>query len=270
MNQILVSEKLYVTPELKKKKKLYKFNFITSIFLVIILFSYYVYAEYDRNESDKSEEILAGIKVVETVETVVKPFEDTTVAAAPIKLEDEVLVVMLDDEQENAEEVNLDELIQANKKASSRLDAEQYTTKNGALYTTVAVVEIPKISITYPVIYSNDTSEQTVEDLLKISVVKYWGPEANKPGNFCIVGHNYHNKKFFSRAATLENGDSIYITDTNNKTLEYKVYANYVVDPHDLKCTSQLTNGATDITLITCTQTGKQRTIIKARAVNTD
>ena len=58
MNQILVSEKLYVTPELKKKKKLYKFNFITSIFLVIILFSYYVYAEYDRNESDKSEEIL--------------------------------------------------------------------------------------------------------------------------------------------------------------------------------------------------------------------
>ena len=57
MNQILVSEKLYVTPELKKKKKLYKFNFVTSIILVIILFSYYVYAEYDRTSSDKSEEI---------------------------------------------------------------------------------------------------------------------------------------------------------------------------------------------------------------------
>ena len=58
MNQILVSERLYVTPELKRKKKLYKFNFITSIMLTIILFSYYVYAEYDRNESDKSKEIL--------------------------------------------------------------------------------------------------------------------------------------------------------------------------------------------------------------------
>lgn len=267
MNQILVSEKLYVTPELKKKKKLYKFNFITSIFLVIILFSYYVYAEYDRNESDKSEEILAGIEVVETV---VQPFEDTTLAKAPIKLEDDVLVVILDDEQENVEEVNLDELIDANRKASSRLDTKEYTTKNGAKYTTVAVIEIPKIKITYPVIYSDDTSEQTVEDLLKISVVKYWGPEANNPGNFCIVGHNYHNKRFFSKAATLENGDSIYITDTNNKTLEYKVYDNYVVEPEDLKCTSQLTNGATDITLITCTMTGKQRTIIKARAVNVD
>jgi len=264
MNQILVSEKLYVTPELKKKKKLYKFNFIVSIMLVIILFSYYVYAEYDRNSSDKSEQILSQLEVVETpVET------DTTIAAAPIKLEDDILVVVLDD-NENQEEVNLDELIEANKNAGSRIDTKEYTTKKGATYTTVAVVEIPKINITYPVIYSDDTSEQTVEDLLKISVVKYWGPEANNPGNFCIVGHNYHNKRFFSKADTLENGDVIYITDTNNKTLEYKVYANYVVEPDDLKCTSQLTNGATDITLITCTMTGKQRTIIKARATNAE
>lgn len=265
MNQILVSERFYVTPELKRKKKLYKFNFITSIMLTIILFGYYVYAEYDRNEADRSEEILASIEVVEVQPP---PVVDTTIADKTIKLEDDVLVVILDDEQEEVEEVNLEELIVANQNATSRLDTKQYTTKSGAAYTTVAVVEIPKIDITYPVIYSNDTSEQTVEELLKISVVKYWGPEANNPGNFCIVGHNYHNKRFFSKAATLENGDSIYITDTNNKTLEYKVYANYVVDPHDLKCTSQLTNGATDITLITCTQTGKQRTIIKARAVN--
>ena len=263
MNQILVSEKLYVTPELKRKKKLYKFNFIVSIMLVIILFSYYVYAEYDRTSSDKSEQILSQIQVVPT--PVVK---DTTIASAPIKLEDDVLVVVLDDE--NQEEVNLDELMQANENAGERLDTKTYITKNGGAYTTVAVIEVPKIDITYPVIYSEDTSEQTTEDLLKISVVKYWGPEANAPGNFCIVGHNYHNKRFFSKAATLENGDSIYITDTNNETLEYKVYANYVVEPDDLKCTSQLTNGATDVTLITCTMTGKQRTIIKARAVNAD
>ena len=264
MNQILVSEKLYVTPELKKKKKLYKFNFIVSIMLVIILFSYYVYAEYDRTASDKSEQILSQLEVVET------PVVDTTIADSTIKLEDDVLVVVLDDTQESEEEINLEQLTQANQDAGSRIDTKKYATKSGAAYTTVAVVNIPKIDITYPVIYSNDTSEQTVEELLKISVVKYWGPEANQPGNFCIVGHNYHNKRFFSKAATLQNGDSIYITDTNNKTLEYRVYDNYVVEPNDLKCTSQLTNGATDITLITCTMTGKQRTIIKARAINAE
>ena len=263
MNQILVSEKLYVTPELKKKKKLYKFNFIISIILIILLFSYYVYAEYDRNASDKSEEILSSLKVVETS-------ADTTLADSTIKLEDDVLVVVLDETEDNTEEINLEELIQANKNADDKIDTKQYTTSRGAVYTTVAVIEIPKINITYPVIYSNDTKEQTVEDLLKISVVKYWGPEANQPGNFCIVGHNYHNKRFFSKASTLKEGDSIYLTDTTNKTLEYKVYANYVVEPDDLRCTSQLTNGATDITLITCTQSGKQRTIVKARAVNVD
>jgi len=263
MNQILVSEKLYVTPELKKKKKLYKFNFIVSILLVIILFSYYVYAEYDRSESDKSGEILAGIEVVDTP-------VDVTIADSTIKFEDDVLVVMLDDIQEEEEEINLKELIASNKHAGSKLSTKKYKTKRGATYTTVAVIEIPKIDIIYPVIYSKDTSDKTVEELLKISVVKYWGPEANEQGNFCIVGHNYHNKRFFSKAATLKNGDSIYITDTNNQTLEYKVYDNYVVEPTDLKCTSQLTNGETDITLITCTMTGKQRTIIKARAVNAD
>lgn len=257
MNQILVQEKVYVTPELKKKKKRYQRSFIFSIILIVALFGYYIYGEYQRNSSDKSQEILSQIEVAA---------EDTTTADSTIKLEDDVLVVMLDDASDAGIEVNLDDLMNANKNA--RLDMKTYYTEKGAAYTTVAVVNIPSLNITYPVIYSMDTRSQTVEDLLKISVVKYWGPEANQPGNFCVVGHNYHNKRFFSKAATLKNGDTIYVTDPSNKTLEYRVYANYVVEPNDFKCTSQLTNGATDITLITCTMTGKQRTIIKARAVN--
>lgn len=263
MNQILVSEKLYVTPELKKKKKLYKFTFIVSIILVVALFTYYVYAEYDRNNADKSEEILSQLEVVETP-------VDNTMEDSTIKIQDDVLVVVLDETEDTTQEIDLDELMKANKDAKSKIDTKQYTTKNGAKYTTVAVIQIPKINIIYPVIYSENASEQTIEDLLKISVVKYWGPEPNTQGNFCIVGHNYHNKRFFSKASTLVKGDIIYLTDTNNKTVEYEVYDNYVVEPDDLKCTSQITNGATDITLITCTMTGKQRTVIKARATNVD
>lgn len=257
MNQILVSEKLYVTPELKKKKKLYKFNFIISVILVIALLGYYIYADYERNSSDRSKEILSQIEVKQ---------EEVSTADSTIKMKDDVLVVLLDDTIDSGVEINLDELMNANKNA--KLDTKEYTTDAGAVYTTIAVINIPSINITYPVIYSKDTSNKTMEDLLKLSVVKYWGPEANKPGNFCIVGHNYHNKRFFSKASELKNGDTIYITDTNNKTVEYRVYANYVVEPDDLKCTSQLTNGQTEITLITCTMTGKQRTIIKARAIN--
>ena len=49
MNQILISEKVYVTPELKRKKKLFRFEFIISVFLLCILSSYAIYAEYDSH-----------------------------------------------------------------------------------------------------------------------------------------------------------------------------------------------------------------------------
>ena len=75
MNQILVTEKLYVTPELKRKKRIYKIELFLSVFLICLLFSYYIYAEYDRNKSEEvSKEILAEIK--EQVDTTVKKDEN--------------------------------------------------------------------------------------------------------------------------------------------------------------------------------------------------
>lgn len=64
MNQILVTKKLYITPELKRKKKIYKIDFIISIFLICILASCYIYAEYDRNKNEAiSKEVLANLNI---------------------------------------------------------------------------------------------------------------------------------------------------------------------------------------------------------------
>ena len=85
MNQILVTEKLYITPELKRKKKMYKIDLCISIFLVCILFSYYIYAEYNKNKSEaESQEILAGVTFAENLA------DDTT-----ITFEDNAIVVIL-------------------------------------------------------------------------------------------------------------------------------------------------------------------------------
>ena len=74
MNQILVSEKLYITPELKRKKRMYKIDFFISVFLVIILFSYYIYAEYDKNKNEAiSQEILSNLSFEDNVT------DDTTI-----------------------------------------------------------------------------------------------------------------------------------------------------------------------------------------------
>ncbi len=45
---------MYITPELKKKKKAYKAYFFLSVFLICILISVYIYAEYDRNKSEEA------------------------------------------------------------------------------------------------------------------------------------------------------------------------------------------------------------------------
>ena len=247
MNQILITKKLYITPELKRKKKIYKVEFFLSIFLVLILMSAYIYAEYDRNKSEEvSQEILANIDL---------PQEDTTVA------KNDVLVIVLDDEQQS------EELNQKIEEKPVEVKKEIQTTQEGYRYATVATVNIPKIGVQYPILDGETDSVEETEKLLKMSPVKFWGPEPNEVGNFCIVGHNYRDTRFFSKVPTLKNGDLIEITDLSGKTINYQVYNKYQVVPEDTSCTSQLTEGKKEITLITCTNDNKLRVIVKARAI---
>lgn len=237
MNQILVTEKLYVTPELKRKKKFFKIEFFLSIFLVCILSSYYIYAEYNRSASEQvSQQILAE---VQTDDDTTKQTDDS-----------DVMIIVTD--AEDTEEAEIEE----------QTVTQQYVTINGTEYLTEATLTIPSIDITYPVL------SETSDELLSISVNKYWGPDPNEVGNYCIVGHNYKNGKMFGRLSELSNGDIVELQDLSGNTVTYKVYNKYVVDPTDTSCTSQLTNGKTELTLITCTNYGTQRLVVKCRAVD--
>ena len=62
-------------------------------------------------------------------------------------------------------------------------------------------------------------------------------------------------------------GDIVEITDLAGKTLKYRAYDIYTVDPSDTRCTSQLTQGKKEVTLITCTNDAKQRVIVKCTEV---
>lgn len=241
MNQILVTEKLYVTPEIKRKKVIYKIEFFLSVFLICLLFSYYIYATYDRSKTEQvSQEILAGLKYT----------HDTTVK----KTDNDVIVVILDKEQEEQHE---SEII-----TKPDIDTNTYTSTDGVKYTTEAVLKISSIGIEYPVL--SDTSP----DLLYVSLNKYWGPSPNEIGNYCIVGHYYESGIMFGKLYKLKNGDIAELTDLSGRTIKYKVYDKYVVEPTDTSCTSQLTNGKKELTLITCTNYGKQRLIVKLREVS--
>lgn len=261
MNQILVTEKIYVTPELKRKKKIYKFNFIISVILIIVLFSFYAYAEYDRNKNeDISQDILNGMVVGE---------DGTTISAT-----DDIWVIALDGGEDKAnlyssqkanDRINNESNTQENNEASTSVANTKrtgtYKASNGKTYSTVGSISIPSINVNYPIL------SETTDELLKVSVCKFWGCDPNEVGNLCIAGHNYRNKKFFSKAINLVVGDTIEITDLNDQTMQYSVCDKYTVDPNDVSCTSQLTNGKKIVTLITCTNDSQQRVVIKAEAI---
>lgn len=248
MNQILVTEKLYITPEIKKKKRMYKVRFFLSVFLICILCSYYIYAESDRNKSEEvSHQIAADYSNANKEKE-----NDTTTA----KFINDVMIVALDERQsENAQNDIVEDLPQ-------ETSMTEYVAKDGEDYTAEAFLTIPKLDISYPVL------SKTSDELLKISLNKYWGNGPNKVGNYCIVGHNYANGKLFGKLSQMEIGDIAELKSTNNgKTVQYEAYAKYTVNPDDVSCTSQLTDGKREITLITCKNFGTQRLIIKCREI---
>ena len=258
MNQILVTEKLYITPELKKKKKIYKFYFILSVFVVCILTSFYIYAEYDRNKSaDESKQLLADIN-----QTLAETAEDTTIA------KDDILLVVLNGTKEDSqvEDKQLEEK-QNTDVATANEKAEWKTSASGYRYKIIATVQIPKINIQYTVVQGETGSLEETEALLKSSPVKYHGYDPNEVGNFCIVGHNYRNSRFFSRVPNLVVGDIVKLTDLTGRTIDYEVYDKHTVDPNDTRDTTQLTGGRKEVTLITCTNDSKLRVIVRCKEV---
>lgn len=256
MNQILVTQKLYITPELKRKKKIYKFEFLLSIFVIIVLISVYIYAEYDRN---KSEETSQGI--LEDMYSEEKPEEDITLAK-----DDSVLLIVLDEEAVRPQDIAAVEENNVNSTSGNNKNNVK-STSDGYKYTSVATISIPKINVNYPILEGQTGSVEETDALLKISPCKFWGPKINEVGNYCIVGHNWRNTKFFSKVPTLSVGDEITITEPNVRTIKYAIYDKYTVEPQNLSCTSQLTGGKKEITLITCTDNSEGRVIVKAREV---
>lgn len=110
-----------------------------------------------------------------------------------------------------------------------------YTT-NKTQVSIIGTIKIPKTNISYPIF-----SEYS-DELLKISVCKFYGPDINTIGNFCIIGHNYNNGDFFSDLYKLSINDIIDIYDTDSKVISYHIYDIYEINANDLSYLDQNTN----------------------------
>ncbi len=221
-----------------KKNKI--FLIISFIIVIIITLTVKIYSKSSNENTNSIEKI----NKISNNEEMIQNKEQTILNVKQKQQEDQ---------QEEYEEI---------KEETPKVQA--FTANNGQVYDKIGTLKIPSLNIEYPIL-ANYT-----EDLLKISVTKYWGGEPNEVGNLCILGHNYKNSKFFGKLSDIQKNAIIQITDLKERTLEYRVYETMVVNPDDNTCTSQLTNGHTEVTLITCyyeNQKGKatKRFVVKAR-----
>lgn len=136
------------------------------------------------------------------------------------------------------------------------------TTKFYKDYPVVGYIKIEKTNIEYPIL--TDISPGALET--SVGVMYPSNPKLNQPGNTVIIGHNYRNGKFFSDNKKLVIGDKIQITDLTGKTLTYKIYEISTIPETDTEYITRNRGDNIEISLSTCTDDGKARLVILAKA----
>lgn len=95
---------------------------------------------------------------------------------------------------------------------------------------------------------------------LKISPCRYSGSPFDN--NLVIMAHNY--ERHFGNIDKLDIGDRITFTDMDGDSIYYEVLAIEVLMPTAVE---EVTNGDYDLTLFTCTYSGKTRVTVRANQV---
>lgn len=221
------------------------------IFAVVVvgLTVYMLYNLYDNYRADKEAEELMS------------QFED-------IYVEEKTL----DTENENVTEEQVNEVTeeQPSTNTTTNTNTNKTTIKPSygigtyyKGYKVIGTISIPRLNIQYPIFSVDNTAT------LRVGTAAIYPANMeqalNKPGNVVIAGHNYRNSRMFSKLHTLQNGDSIYITNISGQKLEYKVYNNYTADENDFTYATRDTGEAIEISLSTCTNNSRTRTVIWAK-----
>lgn len=106
--------------------------------------------------------------------------------------------------------------------------------------------------------------DRTENGSLDLSVTKFYGPNINEKGNFCITGHNYKN--ILKEVKNLKIGDTFYMINKEKQTkVIYKIFDIYTCKPTDLECLDSRYPQSKEVTLITCNPGAVTRLIIKAK-----
>ena len=119
------------------------------------------------------------------------------------------------------------------------------------------VFEIPRLDIKVPVL------EGTDQKALQVSAGHFEGTGALGKGNYCIAGHNSTiYAEIFNDLDEIKTGDEMYLVDNDSAHTTYK----YIVTEYRIVESDEtwvlIDFGDDRITVISCTDDGKQRQVV--------
>lgn len=114
----------------------------------------------------------------------------------------------------------------------------------------IGILSIPSLGLELPV------SSEWSYKALKISPCRYSGTADE--GNLIIAAHNYPSH--FGKIENLSSGDSVIFTDASGKEYRYQTVCTEIITADD---TQQMNNGEWDMSLFTCTLSGKDRITVR-------
>ena len=121
-------------------------------------------------------------------------------------------------------------------------------------YTFIGYLSIPSLRLNLPVM-----SEWSY-DLLNVSPCRYSGSPTSD--DLVIAAHNYSSH--FGFISSLGIGDTVSFTDVHAKQYDYRVELIDTLSPTDV---DEMTAGEYDLTLFTCTYSGKARVTVRLNRI---
>ena len=124
----------------------------------------------------------------------------------------------------------------------------------------VGIISCDKINLVYAIVEGVD------DDNIGVAIGHFPDSAAiGAEGNCALAGHNGGTYgRYFGDIKDLEKDDPIVLTDLNGYEYTYKVTKKFVVDPLDVYVVEDLGVSGKYLTLVTCTEHGKRRLIVRA------
>lgn len=119
-------------------------------------------------------------------------------------------------------------------------------------YAYIGYLSIPSLGLELPVMSEWDYTR------LKIAPCRYSG--STKTDDLVIAGHNY--ARHFSPIKSLSEGEAVYFVDMDGVRSDYQVASVEVLAPTAVE---EMTSGAYDLTLFTCTYGGRSRVAVRCQ-----